>query len=174
MHKIWLIIQREYTTRVSNKRFLLITFLMPLLMVGFLFGSAYLSSTGTEHRKIAVVDPNGFIKTSIKNTNQIEFLFPENIDTNNYSQKGFTDILILPHFEKNSKADYILRSKKSMGLMLQNSISEKINAAIEDQMLQEAGIHQNVLDSIHKASQFAEFKAYEDKGGNVRKKVMLD
>ncbi|MEN9701717.1 MAG: hypothetical protein RIR55_1043 [Bacteroidota bacterium] len=169
MHKIWLIIQREYSTRVRNKRFLLVTFLMPLLMVGFLFGSAYLSSTGTEHRKIAVVDPNGFIKTSIKNTNQIEFLFPENIDTNNYSQKGFTDILILPHFEKNSKTDYILRSKKSMGLMLQNSISEKINAAIEDQMLQEAGIHQNVLDSIHKASQFAELKAYEDKGGSVSK-----
>jgi len=69
MHKIWLIIQREYSTRVRNKRFLLVTFLMPLLMVGFLFGSAYLSSTGTEHRKIAVVDPNGFIKTSIKNTN---------------------------------------------------------------------------------------------------------
>lgn len=168
MHKIWLIIQREYTTRVKNKRFLLVTFLMPLFVMGFIFGSAYLSSTGTEHRKIAVVDPNGFIKTSLKNTNQIEFVFPENIDTNNYSQNGYTDILLLPKFEKENKTHYILRSKKSMGLLLQNSISEKINAAIEDQMLQAAGIHQNVLDSIHKASQFAELKAYEDKGATSK------
>jgi ABC-2 type transport system permease protein len=169
MHKIWLIIQREYTTRVQNKRFLLVTFLMPLLMVGFIFGSAYLSSTGTEHRKIAVTDPNGFFKNAIKNTTQIEFLFPENIDTNNYSQKGFTDILLLPKFEKTNKTEYILRSKKSMGLVLQNSIIESINAAIEDRMLQESGIQQNVLDSIHKASQFASLKAYEDKGGNKSK-----
>jgi ABC-2 type transport system permease protein len=55
-----------------------------------------------------------------------------------------------------------------MGLMLQNSITSKINNAIEDQMLQEAGIQQNMLDSIHKASQFAELKAYEDKGSTSK------
>jgi len=164
MHKIWLIIQREYLTRVKNKRFLLVTFLMPLLIIGLIFGSAYLSSTGTEHRKIAVVDPNGFIKSSLKNTSQIEFEFPDKVDTSNYTSKGYTDILILPNFDSAKKTNYILRSKKSMGLMMQNSISDKINSAIEDQMLQEAGIRQNVLDSIHKASQYAELKAYEDKG----------
>ena len=164
MRKIWLIIQREYTTRVKNKRFLLVTFLMPLLIIGLIFGSAYLTSTGTEHRKIAVVDPNGFIKNSLKNTGQIDFEFPQNIDTSNYSSKGYTDILILPKFDSTQKTNYILRSKKSMGLMMQNSISDKINNAIEDQMLQSAGIRQTVLDSIHKASQYAELKAYEDKG----------
>ena len=164
MRKIWLIIQREYTTRVKNKRFLLVTFLMPLLIIGLIFGSAYLTSTGTEHRKIAVVDPNGFIKNSLKNTGQIDFEFPQNIDTSNYSSKGYTDILNLPKFDSTQKTNYILRSKKSMGLMMQNSISDKINNAIEDQMLQSAGIRQTVLDSIHKASQYAELKAYEDKG----------
>ncbi len=164
MHKIWLIIQREYTTRVKNKRFLLVTFLMPLLIIGLIFGSAYLSTTGTEHRKIAVVDPNGFIKNALKNTSQIDFEFPENINISNYSSKGYSDILIIPKFDTTQKTNYILRSKKSMGLMLQNSISDKINSAIEDKMLQDAGIQQNTLDSIHKASQFAELKAYEDKG----------
>jgi ABC-2 type transport system permease protein len=168
MHKIWLIIQREYSTRVKNKRFLLVTFLMPLLIIGLIFGSAYLSTTGTEHRKIAVVDPNGFIKSSLKNTSQIEFEFPDKVDTSNYTSKGYSDILILPNFDSDKKTNYILRSKKSMGLMMQNSISDKINSAIEDQMLQEAGIRQNVLDSIHKASQFAELKAYEDKGNSSK------
>ena len=164
MNKTWLIIQREYTTRVKNKRFLIITFLMPILIVGFIAASGYLAISGVEHRNIAVIDPNGFIKNSLKNTNQLSFSFPNDVDTNNYKQKGFTDILILPTFDKHQKADYILRSQKSMGLMLQESISNKINNAIEDQMLQDAGIQQNILDSIHNASQFAELKAYEDKG----------
>ncbi|NCW12524.1 MAG: ABC transporter permease [Chitinophagia bacterium] len=164
MNKTWLIIQREYSSRVKNKRFLLITILMPLLMVGFIVGSAYLSSTGTEQRKIAVIDPNGFFKGHLKNSQQLEFSFPNDVDTSNYKQNGYSDVLILPKFEGNQKVDYILRSKKSMGMMLQESITNKINSAIEDQMLQEAGIHQDILDSIHKSSQFAELKAYEDKG----------
>jgi ABC-2 type transport system permease protein len=168
MNKIWLIIQREYTTRVKNKRFILVTFLMPVLIIGFGFGFGYLSATGTEHRKIAVVDPNGFIKNSLKNTSQIEFSFPSQVDTLNYNKKGFTDILIIPKFDGVKKTDYILRSKKSMGIMLQNSITDKINGAIEDQMLQESGIQQSTLDSIHKASQFAELKAYEDKGSSSK------
>jgi len=164
MNKTWLIIQREYSTRVKNKRFLILTFLMPLLIVGLISVSTYLSISGVEHRNIAVVDPNGFIQNSLKNTSQINFSFPAHVDTTNYEKQGFTDILILPKFENNKKTNYILRSKKSMGLMMQESITNKINTAIEDQMLQEAGIHQNVLDSIHTASQFAELKAYEDKG----------
>lgn len=168
MNKTWLIIQREYTTRVKNKRFLIVTFLMPLLVVGLIAASAYLSISGTEQRKIAVIDPNGFIKASLKNTNQITFSFPSDTDTLNYVKKGYTDILILPKFENNQKSDYVLRSKKSMGLMLQQSITSKINSAIEDQMLQEAGIQQSVLDSIHQASQVAELKAYEDKGGSSK------
>jgi ABC-2 type transport system permease protein len=177
MHKIWLIIQREYTTRVKNKRFLLVTFLMPLLIIGLIFGSAYLSTTGTEHRKIAVIDPNGFIQGALKNSNQLSFEFPKDVDTTNYIKKGYTDILMLPNFnnsnssnsplekrtKESKKSEYILRSQKSMGLLLQNSISEKINKVLEDQMLQEAGIHQNMLDSIHAASQVAELKAFEDK-----------
>jgi ABC-2 type transport system permease protein len=140
MNKIWLIIQREYTSRVKNKRFLIITFLLPLMLVGFIAGSVYLSMKGTETRKIAVIDPNGFFKTALKSSDQLKFSFPDKIDTNNYSKNGYTDILILPNFEKDEKKDYLLRSKKSMGLMMQQDVVSKINNAIEDKMLQEAGI----------------------------------
>ena len=73
MHKIWIIIQREYTSRVKNKRFLMVTFLVPLLMVGLIVGSAYFSFKGTEERKIAVVDPNGFTLLTI--TSAIRLVF---------------------------------------------------------------------------------------------------
>ena len=168
MHKIWLIIQREYTTRVKNKRFLLVTFLVPLLMVGLIVGSAYFSFKGTEERKIAVVDPNGFFKDKLKDSKQLKFEFPKDVDTSNYQAKGYSDILLMPIFEGDKKEDYILRSKKSMGFSLQESINGKINAAIEDQMLEKAGIQQTVLDSIHQSAQIAELKAYEDEGKNSK------
>ena len=164
MHKIWIIIQREYTSRVKNKRFLLVTFLVPLLMVGLIVGSAYFSFKGTEERKIAVVDPNGFFKDKLKNSKQLKFEFSSGVDTSNYQAKGYTDILLMPLFEGNKKADYILRSKKSMGFSLQETISNKINTAIEDRMLEKAGIQQSILDSIHQSAQIAELKAYEDEG----------
>ena len=164
MHKIWIIIQRVYTSRVKNKRFLLVTFLVPLLMVGLIVGSAYFSFKGTEERKIAVVDPNGFFKDKLKNSKQLKFEFSSGVDTSNYQAKGYTDILLMPLFEGNKKADYILRSKKSMGFNLQETISNKINTAIEDQMLEKAGIQQSILDSIHQSAQIAELKAYEDEG----------
>lgn len=170
MHKIFLIIKREYTTRVFNKRFFLLTFLMPLLIVGVISASVYLSISGTEQRKIAVIDQNGYIQTALKNTDQIEFAFPKDVDTTNYKEKGYSDILIIPKFTDAKKMDYILRSKKSMGLSLQNNISRKINAAIEDQMLKDAGIQQALLDSIHNASEVAELKAYEDKGKGAASK----
>ena len=60
MNKIWLIIKREYITRVRNKTFLLSTFLLPLVIVLFIAGSIFLSVKSAEGRKqIAVF---GFIR----------------------------------------------------------------------------------------------------------------
>ena len=46
MNKTLLIIQREYLTRVKNKRFILTTILMPLLIVGFIAVSTMLAIKG--------------------------------------------------------------------------------------------------------------------------------
>jgi ABC-2 type transport system permease protein len=56
MNKVLLIIKREYITRVSNKRFLLMTFLMPLIFVAFIAGSAYFAATSREELSIAVIE----------------------------------------------------------------------------------------------------------------------
>jgi ABC-2 type transport system permease protein len=142
---------------------------MPLLIVVLIAGTTYFSIKGKESHKIAVVDNNGFFKNNIKNSKEIFYSFPEGIDTTNYSSKGFTDILLIPKFENTSKASYIIRSQKRISISTQEAIEKSINAAIEDNMLQTAGINRLQLDSIHKQSQFAELKAVEeDKSGNVK------
>lgn len=168
MNKTLLIIRREYLTRVKNRRFLLTTFLMPLLIVVLIGGSTYFSIKGKEEHKIAVVDQNGFFKNNIKSSKEIFYEFPEGVDTSNYLSKGYTDIILIPKFEGTEKVNYIIRSKKRISMITEGKIAEHINAAIEDNMLQDAGINKLQLDSIHKQSQFAELKAVEENGGGTK------
>lgn len=168
MNKTLLIIQREYLTRVKNRRFVLTTILMPLLIVGFIAISTFLSIRGKDEHRIAVIDENGFFKNNIKNTKTISFEFPDGVDTSNYLQKGFTDILLVPKFEGTEKMSYTLRSKKRIGISTEGNISDQINAAIEDNMLQNAGINKAELDSIHKKAQYGELKAVEENGGGTK------
>ena len=167
MNKIGLIIKREYLTRVRNKTFILTTILMPLLIVALIAGSVYLSLKGKEELKIAVVDNNGFFKNNLKNSGDINFNFSDNVDTSNYLDKGYTAILLIPKFVGTEKIEYIIRSKKSIGLGTKEAIEGKINEAIEDNMLQQAGVRRNELDSIHTKSQFAELKSLQEHGNKA-------
>ena len=57
MNKIFLIIQREYLTRVRRKSFLLLTLLMPVLMVALVFVPIWLGRISSgENRTVMVVD----------------------------------------------------------------------------------------------------------------------
>ncbi|MBI2283720.1 MAG: ABC transporter permease [Bacteroidetes bacterium] len=168
MNKTLLIIQREYLTRVKNKRFVLTTILMPLLIVALIAGTTFLSIKGKDERKIAVIDNNDFFKGNIKSSPQLAFEFPDKVDTSNYLQKGYTDIILIPKLGDTEKTTYLIRSKKRISITTESQISERINAAIEDHMLQTAGIDKAQLDSIHKQSQFAELKAVEESEGSVK------
>jgi ABC-2 type transport system permease protein len=60
MNKISIVIKREYLTRVRKKSFLVLTFLIPLLFIGFLFGTKAISREDKgETKTIVVVDETG-------------------------------------------------------------------------------------------------------------------
>ena len=168
MNKISLVIQREYLIRVKNKRFILTTILMPLLIVGFIALSTLLAIKGKDNHKIAVVDNNGFFKGNIKDSKNLSFEFPEGVDTSNYLKKGYMDIILIPRFDAAEKMKYTIRSGKRLSFTTEDAISNHINAAIEDKMLQDAGINKLQLDSIHTQSKDAELKTVEESGDKAQ------
>jgi ABC-2 type transport system permease protein len=67
MRKIWLIIKREYLTRVKTKAFVISTLIVPLLGVGFVLLIAFLvSHQPQQNLRLAIVDEAGGLGASVK------------------------------------------------------------------------------------------------------------
>ena len=65
MHKIWLIIQREYLVRVRKKSFIVMTLLGPILMAGLIIVPTYLAIHGQEQRNIAIYEEDDFFYSQL-------------------------------------------------------------------------------------------------------------
>ena len=151
MGKIRIIIEREYLTRVRNKTFILSTFLLPIMMILFIFGSVFFAVQSVDMQKIAVVnDPGYFSKYLRSDSSKVAFDFISGVDSSNYILKGYDGILYLP--EGNNARDYELLSKKQLGLTPKEYIERQLNKAIENHLLEENGIDKTMLDSISRAS----------------------
>jgi len=150
-NKTLIIIEREYLTRVRNKTFILSTFLLPIMMIIFIFGSVFFAVQSVETRKVAVVnDPGFFAKYMRSDSGRVVFDFKAGVDSMNFSEKGYDGILYLP--EGPTSRDYMLQSKKQFGLSANEYVERQINKAIENHLLEEQGIEQKMLDSIAAAS----------------------
>ncbi len=153
MNKIWLIIKREYTTRVRNRTFILSTILLPLFFIGFIFASAYFSINNTEKQKVAVVDSNGIFKNSFQSDQVITYEFPPDVNADNFKEKGYSAFLIIPE-NYNSGGDSIsLISTKQLGIDAEDRIRDQINDAIRDQAFMKNNIDKSILDSINKINE---------------------
>ena len=75
MSKLKLIIKREFTAKVRNKSFIVMTFLSPLLMVGIGFLVFFLSKKNNEKVKnIVYVDHSGFFsKEDFKDRKTVKY-----------------------------------------------------------------------------------------------------
>ncbi|HEU4390806.1 MAG TPA: hypothetical protein VFV34_23580, partial [Blastocatellia bacterium] len=59
MRKVFVIIKREYMTRVKSKGFVIATVVMPVLMIGFTTLPVILAMKGRTERKLVVLDQSG-------------------------------------------------------------------------------------------------------------------
>jgi ABC-2 type transport system permease protein len=151
MNKIGLIIKREYLTRVSNKRFLLTTFLIPVVFILFIAGSAYFANSSKEETRIAVVNDPGFLQDHIQSdSGNVVFAFPTTTDSINYAEKAFDGILYPS--TRDGKLVAELHSSKQIGFEATRYIERQLNKAVEKSMLLERGIDKATLDSISLAS----------------------
>ena len=150
MSKTALIFKREYITRVRNKTFLLSTFLLPIAMILFIFGSGYFAMSSKDNfKKVAVVNDPGMFKLNLKSdSSRMLFDFTSNVDSTNFAKKGYDAVLDLNNDSVSRK--FTVHSKKQLGVEGKGIIENRLDRAFEKNQLLKNGINKETLDSINK------------------------
>jgi ABC-2 type transport system permease protein len=171
MNKIWIIISREYRTRVRNKSFLLSTFLFPIVIMLFIAGATFLAIKSRNKSKIAVINDPGYLQKNLESDSSfVVFEFSKDVTSSNYDEKGYEGILKVNADTAAKK--YVIESKKSLGIERMEFIERQMKKAVEYNMLQEKNIDKKLLDSISKASKDAVQVTNElDSGKEVNNKL---
>jgi len=154
MNKIWLVIKREYLTRVRNKTFLLSTFLFPIIIVAFIVGSTLLAIKSKNKVRIAVVNDPGFFQKNLESdSSSVIFEYPTDVNSSNYESKGYTGLLKVNTDTAAEK--YVIESKKSLNIETMSYVERQMKKAIEYNILQQNNIERRILDSISTVSEKA-------------------
>ena len=176
MNKIIIIIKREYLTRVRNKTFLLSTFLLPLVMMVFIFGSAYLGAKSIKQYKIAVKDETGLYQNKLKNSDAAFYGYPANVSMSNYRKEGY-DGLLMVYSKDNATADSArLYSEKELGLATDEAIKKQLQKINEERLLLAKGVSRAIIDSIHVQSENEEllnYRSYKVSGTELKEGTEL-
>ena len=155
MGHLGLIIEREYLNKVTNKSFILATFLTPLIIVGFSLLIGYLTSVNNDAVKnISVVDQTGYFTSSLTDSDDLNFHFINdfNLEEAKLISKTKFDygLLFIPYYDDlNQIADSIMFiSEDAPSISIISRIEGKIERLLTNRNFEMVGLD---LDKINKS-----------------------
>jgi ABC-2 type transport system permease protein len=162
MSKISLIIQREYSTRVMKKSFILLTFLTPILLVGMVALIVFLGTIKDDKIKnIVVVDKSGLYKDVLKNNESYNFDFSdatvEELKKKNSEESEFAALLYISKDLSKDSTAAVMYSDKQVNLELKTYVTGLLNKHIEEQKLAVYNIP-NLKEMVEKSSSDIDLK----------------
>ena len=157
MNKLWLIVKREYLTRVKKRSFILATILTPLafalffIVVGFIF--AY---EGGSQKKIVILDEGGISKDSgfrseedgslnfVKSTKPLEEL-KEEVKNGRYD-----GVLVIPALNnvKDKRHTIYYYSDDQLGLDDEFAISARVREKVRDYKIEILELDKKQLEAL--------------------------
>ncbi len=157
MNKIWLIIQREYISRVKKKSFLVTTLLIPILMFGLIATMAYMAAKSEQKEAIAVIDESGvFINKMDTSSSSYTITYIADDTHENYTtllEKNKCDILLHIYPFRNGLPDSInIYKDGGVSLSAKEFISDDMNTIYQIKQMQDEGIDKDKIDSINNSS----------------------
>jgi ABC-2 type transport system permease protein len=134
MNKIWLIIEREYLTRVQKKSFIYITLLGPVVLAAGLSLIIWLSISENIDHKVLVVDDKAPAFNSLSNTANIRFNYGNDMGLGAakelFYDSDYTCILYIPdNIEAGNRA--LLYYKKQPSASVIRVIEDKVEEVVE-------------------------------------------
>lgn len=153
MNKIFLIIRREYLTRVRKRSFLLTTFLVPIFFIAMYVGIIYLTKKSFEetHGIVYVVDQEGSVADKLQSNKNITFLH-ENKDLQAQiailgKEDKNTSILLIPdNFYNQQQVEFLSANKPNVST--QKEIQQVLSDIVRNHQFEKLGINIDSINSI--------------------------
>lgn len=157
MNNLWLVVQREYLTRVTKKSFILATLITPLaialftVVIGLIF-----SYQSDDVKKVAVVDEAGVIEAGTSLADEANILFTiekrslEELRSG-FETSGYDGILQIPPIKNlyaNSHTIFYY-SPKNPSLDIESLIRERISSRIREFKIRELQLDKSQLEALN-------------------------
>jgi ABC-2 type transport system permease protein len=133
MRKLWLIIQREYLSRVRKKSFLLMTLIGPLLFMAMTIVPVWMSAKSEQEHVIEVLDQSRLFEQRFTNPPGLRFAyFHENLEQrmSSFLKSDHDALVYIPELDLRDPNGIQLFSKNSLSPGLRNYLKETINKEI--------------------------------------------
>ncbi|MCB0641947.1 MAG: ABC transporter permease [Phaeodactylibacter sp.] len=157
MHKLGLIIRREYLTRVKKRSFIIATILTPLafavffIVVGFIF-----SYRSDDARKIAVIDRAGILQPygDLSDEANIDFTVERRTLEelrSNFADSPYDGILDIPPIKNIYAKSYTIYfyADKNPTLDIEALIKQKISSKVRDYKIRYLEIEEKALEALN-------------------------
>jgi ABC-2 type transport system permease protein len=166
MNKLFLIIQREYFSRVKKKSFLIMTILGPLLMAGLMIVPVWLAMRDKTEHQILVLDHSALFIDKLPNTKQIKFTYgAESVESAKLKLKdGPFDLImeIKGDALNDSKTIPVLYYKKQPGINVEQYITNTMENILFDYRLQGDSIDLTKIDKARRPVEIITLKVTEE------------
>ena len=165
--KTFIIIKREYLTRVKKKSFIILTLLIPFLFIGMGALMGVIAVKGSSDvKKIAVLDESNMFPTRLKDQKKVNFAFQQgSLDSlkQHLDKDKYDALLYVPSFDKNAKhVNFQLFYNEQIGMETENDITDQLNEIITSERMKEAGINNDQLKIIQTESVNLSTKSWKD------------
>ncbi len=150
MNKVFLIIQREYLSRVKKKSFLILTFLVPSLFIGMYAAIFFIYKNSDDTaKKFDVIDKSGVFVNQFKDQSNVTFNYIDaEYDAAKKEARTQGDLFLLYIGEDfNQTGNVEIIAEKKPGIALVGEIENQMESILQTRKLLAAGIDTAVLNS---------------------------
>jgi ABC-2 type transport system permease protein len=162
MHNVWLIAKREYLERVRTRSFFIMTVMIPLLMGGGIFGSAFLTRKTSSTSHIAIVSVDLQVATDLQSELEhgkrskmtVDVISPPGADTRGVLDNELADkqldgyLWIKPGDSTNGRPSFAWTPKSNADIVTRDTIATALRTVLTREGLKHQGMVASDVDAL--------------------------
>ncbi len=155
MEKLWLIIRREYLTRVTKRSFIIATLITPFAFaLFFVIVGVIFSYESDDQKKVAVIDEGNILKGAIKDERNLYFQFVDQpLDTlrTHFDETDFDGILVIPDVKNilDTKHTIYYYSGQQPSIDIETVMRQRVSESLRDYKIDALQLERKQLEALN-------------------------